>query len=211
MDGLHGIPDPVGPDTGRRKMRTFLKRCVLLLLVLLLGMGAGICGYVHYTAPEEPELTSAFISGKLEAVSELTTARLTYTGLIKYSDGKIPFLTRNSFSMIYTARVRAGVDIRMAEIDVQEDQVVITLPECTVQSIEIDEGSIEFYDEQWALFNRTEKEDVIDMVAAAKADVSEKADVETLLLNAKEQTERIVRGLLQDVIGERALVIRQPD
>ena len=167
-------------------MRKFLKRCVLLLMVLLLGMGAGIYGYARYTAPKEPELTSAFVSGKLEAVSELTTARLTYTGLIKYSEGKIPFLTKNSFSMIYTARVR----------------------ECEVQSIEIDEDSIEFYDEQWALFNRTEKEDVIDMVAAAKADVSEKADMDSLIQNARTQTERIVRGLLEDVIGERALVIR---
>ena len=110
--------------------------------------------------------------------------------------------------MIYTARVRAGIDIRQAKIDIQEDQVVITLPECEVQSIEIDEDSIEFYDEQWALFNRTEKEDVIDMVAAAKADVSEKADMDSLIQNARTQTERIVRGLLEDVIGERALVIR---
>ena len=178
------------------------------MLVLLLGMGAGIYGYVHYTAPKEPELTSAFVSGKLEAVSELTTARLTYTGLIKYTEGKIPFLTKNSFSMIYTARVRAGIDIRMAEVDVQEDQVVITLPECEVQSVEIGENSIEFYDEQWALFNRTEKEDVIDMVAAAKADVSEKADMESLIQNARVQTEHIVRGLLEDVIGERTLVIQ---
>lgn len=189
-------------------MIKLIKRCVFLLLVLLLGMGAGIYGYVHYTAPKEPELTSAFVSGKLEAVSELTTARLTYTGLIKYTEGKIPFLTKNSFSMIYTARVRAGIDIRMAEVDVQEDQVVITLPECEVQSVEIDESSIEFYDEQWALFNRTEKEDVIDMVAAAKADVSEKADMESLIQNARVQTEHIVRGLLEDVIGERTLVIQ---
>ena len=205
MDAAHDI---IKEKYGEVTMRRFLKTCFLLILVLLLGMGAGIYGYARYAAPKEPELTSAFVSGKLEAVSELTTARLTYTGLIKYSEGKIPFLTKNSFSMIYTARVRAGIDIRQAEIDIQEDQVVITLPECEVQSIEIDEDSIEFYDEQWALFNRTEKEDVIDMVAAAKADVSEKADMESLIQNARTQTERIVRGLLEDVVGERALVLR---
>ena len=46
------------------------------------------------------------------------------------------------------------------------------------------------------------------MVAAAKADVSEKADMENLIQNARIQTERIVRGLLEDVIGERVLVIQ---
>ena len=189
-------------------MRRFGRTCLLILLTLFLGMGAGICGYMYYTTPEEPELPSAFVSSRLEAVRELTTARLTYTGLIRYSEGKIPFLTRNSFSMIYTAGVRAGIDIQKAVIDVQEDQVVITLPECEVQSVEIDEGSIEFYDEKWALFNRMEKEDVIDMVAAAKADVMEKADLESLLQNARVQTESIIQGFLEDMVGERTLVIQ---
>lgn len=189
-------------------MRRFVRTCLLILLALFLGAGAGICGYLRYSEPAEPELTSAFVSSRLEAVSELTTARLTYTGLIRYSEGKIPFLTKNSFSMIYTAKVRAGVDIQQAKIDIQEEQVVITLPECEVQSVEIDEASIEFYDEQWALFNRTEKEDVIDMVAAAKADVMEKADLEGLLQNARIQTESIIKGLLEDAIGERTLIIQ---
>lgn len=188
----------------KRKNRTWF----LVLLALLAGMAAGVYGYARYSAPKEPELTSAFVSGKLEAVSELTTAKLTYTGLIKYSEGKIPFLTQNSFSMIYTAKVRAGIDLAKAQIEVQEEQVVITLPECEVQAIEVDESSIEFYDERWALFNRTEKEDVIDMVSAAKEDVSGKADVESLLENARQQTELIVRGLLEDAIGEKELVIR---
>ena len=178
-------------------MRRFGRTCLLILLTLFLGMGAGICGYMYYTTPEEPELTSAFVSSRLEAVRELTTARLTYTGLIRYSEGKIPFLTRNSFSMIYTAGVRAGIDIQKAVIDVQEDQVVITLPECEVQSVEIDEGSIEFYDEKWALFNRMQK-----------ADVMEKADLESLLQNARVQTESIIQGFLEDMVGERTLVIQ---
>lgn len=181
---------------------------LLVLLALLLGMGIGVFGYIRCSMPKEPELTSAFVSGKLEAVSELTAARLTYTGLIKYSEGRIPFLTQNSFSMIYTANVRAGIDLQKAEVEVREDAVVITLPECEVQSIEIDESSIEFYDERWALFNRTEKEDILDMVSAAKEDVSGKADIESLLDQARLQTEHIIRGLLEDAVGERELVIQ---
>ena len=149
------------------------------------------------------------MSGKLEAVSELTTARLTYTGLIKYSEGKIPFLTQNSFSMIYTAKVRAGVDLAQAGIEIGEAQVVITLPECEVQSIDIDEQSIEFYDEHWALFNRTEKEDVIDTISAAKEDVRQNTDLESLLESAGQQTRQLIKGLLEDEIGERELVIQQ--
>lgn len=188
----------------RRKNRTW----ILVLLALVIGMGAGVFGYARCTAPKEPELTSAFVSGKLEAISELSTAKLTYTGLIKYSEGKIPFLTKNSFSMIYTADIRAGIDLTEAVIEIREDQVVITLPECEVQSVNVDEASIEFYDERWALFNRTEKEDVVDMVSAAKEDAAAKADIGGLLEEAELQTERIIRGLLQDTVGERELVIK---
>lgn len=191
---------------GKRKSRTWL----WVILALLIGIGMGVYGDIRYRAPKkEPELTSAFVSGKLEAVSELTTARLTYTGLIKYSEGKIPFLTQNSFSMIYTAKVRAGVDLARAGIEIGEAQVVITLPECEVQSIDIDEQSIEFYDEHWALFNRTEKEDVIDTIAAAKEDVRQNADLESLLESADQQTRQLIKGLLEDEIGERELVIQQ--
>lgn len=188
----------------KRKRRTW----PWVILALMVGAGAGFYGHARYSAPKEPELTSAFVSGKLEAVSELTTARLTYTGLIKYSEGKIPFLTQNSFSMIYTARVRAGIDLGRAEIEIGEEQVVITLPECEVQSIDIDEGSIEFYDEHWALFNRTEKEDVIDTISAAREDVQEKADLESLLKSADLQTRQLVTELLEDEIGELELIIR---
>ena len=79
---------------------------------------------------------------------------------------------------------------------------------CEIQSVDIDEESIEFYDEKWALFNRSTKEDAIDMVSAAKEDVTKKADIESLLESASLQTKALVRGLLEDTIGERNLVIQ---
>lgn len=188
----------------RRAGRTWL----LVLIALAVGIGVGIYGYHYVSTPKEPELTSSFINGRLEAVSELTTAKLTYTGLIKYSEGKIPFLTQNSFSMIYTASVRAGMDLSKASVEITEEEVAITLPVCEVQSVEVDERSIEFYDEHWALFNRLTKEEVIDMVSAAKEDVLAKADLENLLDSAKRQTEILIHSLLDDGIGERKLVIR---
>ena len=184
------------------------KKLLFIILLLAVGIGVGSYGYAYLNTPKEPELTSSFINGKLEAVSELTTAKLTYTGLIKYSEGSIPFLTQNSFSMIYTATVRAGIDLSKAVVEITEEEVVIMLPACEIQSVDIDEESIEFYDEKWALFNRSTKEDVIDMVSAAKEDVTKKADIESLLESASLQTEALVKGLLEDTIGERNLVIQ---
>ena len=103
--------------------------------------------------------------------------------------------------------MRAGIDVADAQVTVAGDEVVVTLPECKVQSIDVDPESIEFYDERFALFNWTEKKDIIDTVSAAKQDVSEKADLDSLLEQAKVQTKALLKGLLSDVIGDRELKI----
>ena len=51
------------------------------------------------------------------------------------------------------------------------------------------------------------KKDIIDTVSAAKQDVSEKADLDSLLEQAKVQTKALLKGLLSDVIGDRELKI----
>lgn len=182
-------------------------KLVRMLIIIAVAAGAGIFIYVRFLGPKEPELTSSFVNGKLESVSDLTVSELSYTGLIRYSEGEIPFLTQNGFSMMYTAKVRAGIDVADAQVTVAGDEVVVTLPECKVQSIDVDPESIEFYDERFALFNWTEKKDIIDTVSAAKQDVFEKADLDSLLEQAKVQTKALLKGLLSDVIGDRELKI----
>lgn len=177
----------------------------LILLGLLAGVSVFL--YTRMQKPVEPEISASYVSNKLEAVSDLTTAKLFYTGFIRYSEGSIPFLTQNSFSMIYTATVRAGIDLSKAEVMVTENQVKILLPACEVQSIEIDPDSIEFYDERMALFNWSRKEDVTDTISAARADLEQKADIGNLLDSARRQTESIIRGLLAEAIGDRTLVL----
>lgn len=191
-----------------RERITEILKWVRLLAAAGLAVGIGIFVYSKIQHAGEPELTSSFINGKLEAASALTTSELAYTGLIKYKEGDIPFLTQNSFSMIYSARVRAGIDLSCVQIKISDQKVELILPESTVQSIEIDTDSIEFYDERLALFNWTKKSDIIDAVAAAKEDVAKKADMDSLLEHAKQQTETVLTVLLADVVGKRELVIR---
>ncbi len=188
-----------------KQLAVEILKCVRIFVLLAAAAGIGIFVYIQFFSPKEPELTSSFVNGKLEAVSDLTVSELSYTGLIRYSEGKIPFLTQNSFSMMYTASVRAGIDLSKAQVTVTGDEVVITLPECQVQSIDVDPESITFYDERFALFNWTEKDDIIDTVSAARQDVSEKADLDSLLKQAAVQTKALIGGLLSDVIGDREL------
>lgn len=155
----------------------------------------------------EPTITNAFINDRLEAASELTSAELTYNGLIHYTDGKIPFITMKAFLMTYRADVKAGVDLSKVEVNVTKPKVNITIPKIKVLDIAVDPDTIQFYDEKSALFNWTKKEDVIDAIQVAEDDVTEHANIEELKAKAKKQTEVLLEGLLKDSIGDRKLVI----
>lgn len=190
------------------KVKNSLTKIIVLALVaiILLSIIAIVC--IFLLSPKEPTITTELIASKLEAVSELTTAQLTYNGLLHYEEGTIPFLTRNAFFMIYCAEVEAGIDLSQVKITVSDTEVNLVIPNAEILDIYIDPATIEFYNEGFALFNWSGKEDAIDALAEAEEDVRQKAGVEQLLETANAQTQLLLENLLKDAIGDRTLVIR---
>ncbi len=182
----------------------------LIMTIIIVAAVFGLVFVIGKMVEEsrKPDITSAYISSKIETVSHLTTAELTYNGLIHYEEGDIPILTKKSFSMVYCAQVKAGVDLSKVESHVTDTEVVLIVPEVEIQEIDIDETSIQFYDEQVALFNWTEKEDTLDAMAAAKADVEEKVNLTELKLKARTQTESLLKGLFEGTVGEREVRVQ---
>ncbi len=163
--------------------------------------------FVSVRGDREPEITSTFITNKLEEASELTSAKMIYNGLVRYSDGEIPFLTQKAFTMIYRAEVRAGIDLKKVEPSVTKKKVTIKVPKAEIQDIHVDADSIQYYDEKFALFNGEKREDAIEAIKSAQEDVRENGDVEELKNTAQEQVKILLEGLFQDSIGDRKLEI----
>ena len=179
---------------------------IRMVSILIIAIAAIFVTY-RLTKKDEPEITNTFISEKLEAVSELTTAKLTYTGLVRYTEGNIPFLTKKEFNMLYRAGVRAGIDLSQANIDVTDSEVKLTLPKAEIQEISVDADSIQFYDESFALFNGEKREDTVEALKVAEEDVRENGNMEDLMAEAQEQTEILLTGFLDELSGDRTLVI----
>lgn len=190
-----------------KEKNTGIAKAAIYLLIVLVIAGTAVFLAMHFTKESEPEITNSFISDKLEAASELTSAKLTYNGLVRYSEGSIPFITKKEFSMIYRAEVKAGIDLSKVESEITDVQVKITVPRIEILDISIDESSIQFYDERFALLNWEKKEDLLETIQEAKADVEAKGDMDGLKENAKNQIEILLVGLFEDCIGERELVI----
>lgn len=180
---------------------------LFIVVVILFGVFAGFKAGRMVYKDTQPEITTAYISGKINGVSELTTAEMLYSGLVIYSEGEIPLLTQKGFSMRYTANIRAGIDFSEISIKITDSKVVVKVPEAKVQSIDVDPDSIEFYDERYALFNWTDKRDVVDAISISKEDATAHANVEELIKKAYVQTGTVIKNILEDSVGDRELVI----
>lgn len=153
---------------------------------------------------KEPKVTvsATSIEERLSKCSSLTTARLDYRGIIKYSEGEIDFITKKSFSMIYDAHIKAGIDLSQAEVKVSGKEIQVKLPSPKIQDISIDSDSLEFYDEKFALFNWTNKEDTTKAIAYAKEDASAKAGQTDILTQAREQAVTVIETLIQPIADD---------
>lgn len=181
-------------------LKKFLKPIIFAAICLLIG---GILGWnVHGWFTKEEPVDVDYISGKLADNSELTTQTITYTSRVPMSSGAIPFINKKSFVMVYTATLRAGVDLSDVEVKDRGDRkIMIKIPHATIQGTpNIDPTTIEFTDEKKSLLSWNKKEDVAEALAKAKEDVSNNDSIDTTLLltRADDHAEELIHALLDD-------------
>lgn len=192
-----------------RSLKKFFKVFFGTLLVLALIAG-GIIGGMHLqksrdeakAADEAPVITNYSISQKVVELKQLTTAQLTYHGLVEFEEGKVRFINEKAFLMTYTGKVTAGVDFSKAKITESEKQITIELPDAEIFTTGIDPNTIQFYDTKKALFNKSDKEDTVEAEKEAKADMEASMDKKELLDTAKAQAKTMVLEMFTPVVGE---------
>lgn len=174
-------------------------RVLIIVIAAVALIGVGFLG--SKLMDKEPKVTvsATSIEERLSQCSSLTTARLDYRGIVKYEEGEIAYINKKGFSMIYDAQIKAGIDLAQSKVKVDGSKIKITLPEPEIQDITIDSDSLEFYDEQFALFNWTNKEDTAKAMAYAKEDAKGKADQTDILNSAREQAHTVIETLLLPV------------
>ena len=190
-------------DNRVREYMIILFMTILMLIVAVISFQIS----KKLNTKKEPDIDVNYITGKLTDISELSTSELDYTGIVKFTDGDIPFLTQKSFSMLYKAKIKAGIDMSKIKVTVTETKVTVTLPEVEITSVEVDPDSIEFYDEKFALFNQSQKQDVVDAISAATNDVEANVNYDELKNRSRVQAETIIKSILSEIIGERELEI----
>ncbi len=188
-----------------------MKRVLGLIIALLLGavLAAGGIFYMHMKA--QPHVDAKGLMERLEESSELTVEKSYYTGIVRFSEGTVPLINKNGFSMKYEAELDAGFELEDVTIEVTDNAVVVTVPKAEILSIDIDPDSLEFYDNKTSLFKTDRKEATKKALQEAEKDAEENASRKGVLEAADKRAEVIFKGILEGGVGNRDIIVLQKD
>ena len=156
------------------------------------------------------------INTEIQDIGELATVEYLYTDAGKFENPKqlfgkdIPFTTK-SFIAKWDGNIKAGVEISQvtAEVNEENKEIVIHIPQAKILSHQIDKDSIETLDQKNGLFNPVKVEDVRDFDSVSQGAMEQRAIENGLLDRAFENAESIIRKLVDnDAVEEQGYTIR---
>lgn len=174
---------------------------ILLILLVLLGLSF-FAGMMKMKRDTAPKITSTFITNKLETAKELTTLKYQYTNLGQFENQStfygyaVPF-TEKHFFLSYEGTIHAGVDLSQLQATVQGKTISITLPKAKILSHEINEDSLQIYNEKTSIFNPIRIEDYADFSKDQKKRMESEAIEKGLLSHAQEDAQTAIKEILQ--------------
>lgn len=189
----------------------------IVTLALVLAILGALCfggGFWAGGRQEEqkPELSAIVVQNQLQRVSQLATARYGYTNMGQFEQSNdfygvtIPFTTKR-FIVAYEGSILAGVDLARAKVELGEERLTVTLPEAEILSHEIDEDSLEIFDETKNIFNPITLEDYAGFQSDQKGKMEEKAIAGGLLTQAGEQAKLVAEQVLGPIVEQYGLTL----
>ena len=184
-----------------------MKKVLAILIALLVGAAAAAGGIFYFHMKAQPKVDAKSLMERLEESSELTVEKNFYTGIVRFEEGTIRFIDKNGFNMKYEAEIDAGFELENVNIEVNDDSVVVTVPEAKILAVSIDPDSLEFYDNQVSLIKTDRKEATKQALQAAQKDAEEHATGKGILEAANKRAEVIFKGILEGGVGDREIIV----
>ena len=196
-----------------RRFGKLKRRAILVLILIAVVAGAFFLGGVMAGRNSQPQITSSLLGQRLSAIQELATQEYHYTNMGRFQNQldfygwKVPFTTK-SFIVAYDGGIKAGVDLSELQVEGSGKTISVTLPEGKILSHDIDEDSLEVFDETKNIFNPIQIEDYTGFTADQKASMEERAISEGLLTAASERARTVVEEFITALPGAEDYTIR---
>jgi len=166
---------------------------------------------IPFISNSSAEVDTIYLGTVLQKAGELTTAKLTYTGLTEYTDEGIDIINKQNFTMVYSATARFGIDVTKVKITANDalKKIYVEIPASEVQDVNVDTSSIKYYNTQFSIFNPDQKEDNNKAIALAKEEAKKEAVNMGILEMADRQAEDLIKGILADAIPDGYTIERK--
>ena len=180
-----------------------MKKMIALLLALAAILGCTACGQKEEAPVVEPDVT------EMRAICELSVMDCYYHNVAKYfeEDAQKGFLgigkKDKHFWIEYSGIVRMGIDATQVNVEMEDTQVTITLPEAKVLKCTLDSESLS--QDSYIVDKDSAKVEAADEVLAfseAQRQLEETAAKDTTLLaNAQQRAKSLLTEYVKN-IGE---------
>ncbi|NLC97320.1 MAG: DUF4230 domain-containing protein [Erysipelotrichaceae bacterium] len=193
--------------------KTFIFLGALVLIII------SVCMTLYFTNnsrlnKEAKIISSTSIINTLSKSSELTTAKITFKGVVEYSGEGTSFIDKTEFLMTYEATARAGIDMSNVKVKVDNEnkKVIITIPKATIQDVKVDASTIRYYNQKFKLFSLNDKEEANKAQILAEEEAKKEFAKMGVLEFADKQAEDVLKGILSGDIADYELeIIRELD
>lgn len=173
-----------------------------IIFIVVLAAVFFFIGKVWPSGEETTKMTSDLLSQQIQSISELATVEYNYTNMGKFENQatfygwKVP-LTTKSFIVSYDGKIKAGIDMSLVEVKVTKNKIHIEVPQAKILSHEIDEKSIEVFDETKNIFNPITITDYNQFAIDQKENMEVKVKEKGFIEEAQAKAEKTIKNFIK--------------
>lgn len=175
-----------------------------IIIIVVIAVIFFLAGKMWPSGEEPTQISSDLLSQQIQSISELATVEYNYTNMGKFENQatfygwKVPFTTK-SFIISYDGKIKVGIDMSLVDVKINKKKIDISVPKAKILSHEIDEKSIEVFDETKNIFNQISITDynqfAIDQKDKMESSVKEKGLIE----EAQEKAETTIQTFIKSL------------
>lgn len=177
-----------------------MKRIISLVMIMLMGVSCVSC-----TKSEEPQKIIEPQSSQMKAICELATMDCYYHNVAKYAqeDASGVFIWKKDrkFWVEYAGVVTIGIDASLVNIEVDGENVTITLPPAKVLGCKVDENTLT--EDSFIVAKnsaKVEAEHQTEAFKEAQETMEQSASEDTALLaNAQQRAQKLLEDYVKNI------------
>ena len=153
-----------------------------------------------FSRESKPEIISKSTLEKVINVSDLSTFEAIYNGIASVANEEKP--ENIDYYVSYEAKVKAGIDFEKVDLEVNEDEriITVTLPEVKITDVNVDIASLDYI-----FMNKRANTETVSAQAYKKCidDVTKESNSTTAIYElAKQNARNIVEALIKPFVEQ---------